>query len=55
MAHYNGTTNPTTHMSNFKIWMYLAGTSNATRYKAFLTNLTKATQRWFDKGNSLSY
>nr|XP_025692700.1 uncharacterized protein LOC112794956 [Arachis hypogaea] len=45
---YDGTTDPKHHLSNFKSRMYLADASDATRYKAFPTTLTKAAMKWFN-------
>ncbi|XP_072053126.1 uncharacterized protein [Arachis hypogaea] len=48
MSLFDGTIDPRHHLSNFKSWMYLADTSDATRYKAFPTTLTKSAMKWFD-------
>ncbi|KAL4329187.1 hypothetical protein AHAS_Ahas13G0275000 [Arachis hypogaea] len=45
---YVGTTDPRHHVSNFKSRMYFTNASDATRYKAFPTTLTKAVMKWFD-------
>ncbi|XP_016164289.1 uncharacterized protein LOC107606785 [Arachis ipaensis] len=45
---YDKMTNSRHHLSNFKSQMYLADTSDATRYKAFPTTLTKSAMKWFD-------
>nr|XP_025607989.1 uncharacterized protein LOC112701452 [Arachis hypogaea] len=48
MNPYDGTSNPSHHLSNFRSWMYLTDTSDATRCKAFSTNLTKTAIKCFD-------
>ncbi|XP_016178189.1 uncharacterized protein LOC107620566 [Arachis ipaensis] len=45
---YDGTSNPSHHLNNFKSRMYLVDASDATRCKDFSTNLTKAAIKWFD-------
>ncbi|XP_057760450.1 uncharacterized protein LOC130980826 [Arachis stenosperma] len=48
MTPYDGTTNPSHFLSNFRSCMYLTNASDATRCKAFPTTLTKTTIKWFD-------
>ncbi|XP_057740266.1 uncharacterized protein LOC130957428 [Arachis stenosperma] len=48
MTPYDGTFNPSHHLSNFRSQMYLTDASNATRCKAFPTTLTKSAIKWFD-------
>ncbi|KAL4390812.1 hypothetical protein AHAS_Ahas03G0182500 [Arachis hypogaea] len=48
MTLYDGTTDPSHHLSNIRSRMYLTDASDAVRCKAFPTTLTKTTIRWFD-------
>nr|XP_025661939.1 uncharacterized protein LOC112757598 [Arachis hypogaea] len=48
MDFYDGTSDPSHHLSNFRSRMYLADASDTTRCKAFPTTLTKAAIKWFD-------
>nr|XP_025620269.1 uncharacterized protein LOC112711739 [Arachis hypogaea] len=48
MTPYDGTSNPSYHLSNFRSRMYLTDASDATRCKAFLSTLTKTAIKWFD-------
>ncbi|XLU64933.1 hypothetical protein S245_024142, partial [Arachis hypogaea] len=45
---YDGTTDPSHHLSNFRSRMYLVDASDAIRCKAFPTTLTKSAMKWFD-------
>ncbi|XP_072077995.1 uncharacterized protein [Arachis hypogaea] len=48
MTPYDGTSDPSHHLNNFRSRMYLTNASDATRCKAFLTTLTKTAIKWFD-------
>ncbi|XP_016178168.1 uncharacterized protein LOC107620535 [Arachis ipaensis] len=48
MTPYDGMSDPSHHLSNFRSWMYLTDASDAIRCKAFLTTLTKTAIKWFD-------
>ncbi|XP_057760815.1 uncharacterized protein LOC130981222 [Arachis stenosperma] len=48
MTLYDGTSDPSHHLSNFISRMYLTDTSDATRCKAFSTTLTKTVIKWFE-------
>ncbi|XP_057758206.1 uncharacterized protein LOC130977946 [Arachis stenosperma] len=48
MTLYDGTSDPSHHLSNFRSWMYLTDASDAICCKAFPTTLTKTTIKWFD-------
>nr|XP_025617038.1 uncharacterized protein LOC112709366 [Arachis hypogaea] len=48
MTPYDGTSDPSHHLSNFRSWMYLMDASDATCCKAFPTTLTKTVIKWFD-------
>ncbi|XP_057747230.1 uncharacterized protein LOC130966442 [Arachis stenosperma] len=48
MTPYDGTSDPSHHLSNFRSRMYLTDASNAIRCKAFPTTLTKTAIEWFD-------
>ncbi|XP_072088020.1 uncharacterized protein [Arachis hypogaea] len=48
MTPYDETSDPSHHISNLRCRMYLMDASNATRYKAFPTTLTKTVIKWFD-------
>ncbi|XP_057747109.1 uncharacterized protein LOC130966340 [Arachis stenosperma] len=48
MTSYDGTSDPSHHLSNFRSRMYLIDASDATRCKAFQTTLTKTAIKWFD-------
>ncbi|XP_016173111.1 uncharacterized protein LOC107615571 [Arachis ipaensis] len=48
MTPYDGTSDPSYHLSNFRSRMYLTDASDATRCKAFPTTLTKTAIKWFD-------
>ncbi|XP_016199497.1 uncharacterized protein LOC107640494 [Arachis ipaensis] len=45
---YDGTSDPSHHLSNFRSRIYLADAFDATRCKAFPTTLTKTAMKWFD-------
>ncbi|XP_057761099.1 uncharacterized protein LOC130981527 [Arachis stenosperma] len=45
---YDGTSDPSHYLSNFKNRMYLTDASDAIRCKAFPTTLTKTAIKWFD-------
>ncbi|XP_025674266.3 uncharacterized protein [Arachis hypogaea] len=45
---YDGTSDLSHHLNNFRSRMYLSDAFDATRCKAFPTTLTKATMKWFD-------
>ncbi|XP_016206751.1 uncharacterized protein LOC107647147 [Arachis ipaensis] len=48
MTPYDGTSDLSHHLSNFRSRMYLMDASDATRCKAFPTTLTKTAIKWFD-------
>ncbi|XP_052118947.1 uncharacterized protein LOC127748446 [Arachis duranensis] len=48
MTPYNGTSDPSHHLSNFRSRMYLTDASDVTHCKAFTTTLTKTAIKWFD-------
>ncbi|XP_015958464.1 uncharacterized protein LOC107482470 [Arachis duranensis] len=48
MTPYDGTSDPSHHLSNFRSRMYLTDASDAIRCKAFPTTLTKTVIKWFD-------
>ncbi|XP_016164719.1 uncharacterized protein LOC107607261 [Arachis ipaensis] len=48
MPPYDGTFDPSHHLSNFRSQMYLTDASDATHCKAFPTTLTKTAIKWFD-------
>ncbi|XP_025670175.1 uncharacterized protein [Arachis hypogaea] len=48
MVPYDGTSDPSHRLSNFRSRMYLTDASDATRCKAFPTTLTKTAVKWFD-------
>ncbi|XP_052111667.1 uncharacterized protein LOC127743051 [Arachis duranensis] len=48
MTPYDGTSDPSHHLINFRSRMYLTNASEAVRCKAFPTTLTKTSIKWFD-------
>ncbi|XP_057747226.1 uncharacterized protein LOC130966437 [Arachis stenosperma] len=48
MTPYDGTSDPSHHLSNFRSRMYLTDASDAIQCKAFPTTLTKTAIKWFD-------
>ncbi|KAL4330083.1 hypothetical protein AHAS_Ahas13G0364600 [Arachis hypogaea] len=48
MTPYDGISDPSHHLSNFRSRMYLTDASDVIRCKAFLTILTKTAIKWFD-------
>ncbi|XP_025640644.1 uncharacterized protein [Arachis hypogaea] len=48
MSPYDGTSDPSYHLNNFRSRMYLTDVSDTTRCKAFPTTLTKTAIKWFD-------
>ncbi|XP_057746912.1 uncharacterized protein LOC130966160 [Arachis stenosperma] len=48
MTPYDGTSDPSHHLNNFRSQMYLTDASDAIRCKAFPTTLTKIVIKWFD-------
>ncbi|KAL4287300.1 hypothetical protein AHAS_Ahas19G0172400 [Arachis hypogaea] len=48
MTPYDGISDPSHHLSNFRSRMYLTDASDAIRCKAFPTTLTKTAIKWFD-------
>ncbi|XP_015959937.1 uncharacterized protein LOC107483831 [Arachis duranensis] len=48
MTPYDGTADPSHHLSNFRSRMYLTDASDASRCKTFPTTLTKMAIKWFD-------
>ncbi|XP_016164821.1 uncharacterized protein LOC107607372 [Arachis ipaensis] len=48
MTPYDGTSDPSHNLSNFRSRMYLMDASDTTRCKAFPTTLTKTVVKWFN-------